>query len=204
MAKPSTERPQKTERYDLRLKEILHTSARVFAEKGFHNASVRDISRETNVSLAGLYYYFQTKEELLFLILQDAFDSVVEDLEASIQDHQGPDKIRFFVENHLRYFVENLAEMKVVSHESDSLSGPYREKIEEKKRAYLSRLTQILSEPPLRDKRRKDGIDPRLAALALFGMINWIYTWYNPKKKRSIKEIVEAMSEIFLHGYLRR
>ena len=71
MVKPSTGRTEKekTERYDLRLKEILHTSARVFAEKGFHNASVRDISRETGVSLAGLYYYFQTKEELLFLIL---------------------------------------------------------------------------------------------------------------------------------------
>jgi len=39
--------------------------------------------------------------------------------------------------------------------------------------------------------------------LALFGMINWVYTWYNPKKRTPIKEVVEAMSEIFLHGYLR-
>ena len=203
MAKPSTGRTEKekTERYDLRLKEILHTSARVFAEKGFHKASVRDISRETKVSLAGLYYYFQTKEELLFLILEDAFDSVLENLEASIQNHRGPDKIRFFVENHLSYFAANLAEMKVVSHEFDSLASPYREKIQEKKRVYVKRLTQILRDLP--NKRRKPVIDPRLAALALFGMINWVYTWYNPKKKRPINEIVEAMSEIFLHGYLR-
>lgn len=203
MVKPSTGRTEKekTERYDLRLKEILHTSARLFAEKGFHNASVRDISRETGVSLAGLYYYFQTKEELLFLILEDAFDSVLGNLEASIQDYQGPDKIRFFVANHLRYFVENLSEMKVVSHEFDSLASPYREKIQEKKRAYVKRLTQILSDLP--NQRRKPVTDPKLAALALFGMINWVYTWYNPRKRRPINEVVEAMSEIFLHGYLR-
>ncbi|MCZ6768832.1 MAG: hypothetical protein O7D93_06260, partial [Acidobacteria bacterium] len=76
-----------------------------------------------------------------------------------------------------------------------------REKIQERKRTYVKRLTQILSD--VQDKRRKPVTDPKLAALALFGMINWVYTWYNPKKRTPIEEVVEAMSEIFLHGYLR-
>ena len=48
--------------------DILRTAAVIFAEKGYHQASIRDIARATRVSLSGLYYYFQSKEELLFLI----------------------------------------------------------------------------------------------------------------------------------------
>ncbi|MBA3246449.1 MAG: helix-turn-helix transcriptional regulator, partial [Pyrinomonadaceae bacterium] len=55
-------------RYDQKLEFILRTAARIFAEKNYHSTSMRDISRETNVSLAGLYYYCKSKEELLFLI----------------------------------------------------------------------------------------------------------------------------------------
>lgn len=198
MNKTTPERTEKTHRYDQKLSEILHTSARVFAEKGFHNASVRDISRATGISLAGLYYYFQTKEELLFLILEHAFDSVMENLEASVQQYKGREKIHFFIQNHLTYFMENLSEMKVASHESDALRGPYGQKIQEKKRVYFNRLVEILTEI-----QRKPKVDPKIAALALFGMVNWIYTWYHPEKNRRMEEVAAAMSEIFLSGYLR-
>lgn len=203
MDKPEHERAEKTERYDLKLKEILHKSAQVFAEKGFHNASVRDISRETGISLAGLYYYFQTKEELLYLILEDTFDSVLRNLEDSLSQYSGPERIRFFVENHLKFFVDNLAQMKLASHESESLQGHYWSEIQKKKRAYFNRLVEILR----RSASEGGGVarvDPKLAALALFGMVNWIYTWYDIRKSRSIDEVAIAMSEIFLYGYLGR
>lgn len=202
MNTPESERTSKSERYDLKLREILHKSARVFAQKGFHNASMRDISRETGVSLAGLYYYFQTKEELLFLIIQSAFDSVLENLEGSLDRYSGTEKVHFFVENHLRYFVENLPEMKLVSHESDSLSGTYLQKIRDKKRTYFRRLVDILSQPEIQERGGKGKTDPDLAALFLFGMINWPYTWYRPKKSPPIKEIAAGMTRIFLNGYL--
>ena len=56
-----------TRHYDEQLQQILKTSAKIFAEKGFHRTSIRDIARATGMSLAGIYYYFRTKEELLFL-----------------------------------------------------------------------------------------------------------------------------------------
>ena len=62
-----------TRHYDEKLQQILKTSAKIFAEKGFHKTSVRDISRATRMSLAGLYYYFTTKEELLYLIQERCF-----------------------------------------------------------------------------------------------------------------------------------
>jgi len=191
-------RPEKTERYDQKLALILRASARVFARKGFHAASMRDISRETGISLAGLYYYFKTKDELLYLILADTFDRVIARLDASVDDHQGPGRIRFFIENHLRYFVENLPQMKVASHESESLSGKYRRQVQAKKRLYFGRLVNLLAA-----EAKRGGPDPKVAALSLFGMVNWIYTWYEPRRDgKEIDQVVETMAAIFLRGYL--
>ncbi|MFQ5739730.1 MAG: TetR/AcrR family transcriptional regulator [Acidobacteriota bacterium] len=185
----------------MRLQEILSTSAVVFAKKGFHNASVRDISRQTGVSLSGLYYYFQTKEELLFLIIQNAFDTALQACRASIDTHTGPEKLRFFVRNHLKTFIENWAVAKVVVYEPEFLTGAYRETIHQKQRDYYELLVDILDE--LKPAARQgSGPDPKLGALALFGMMNWIFTWYHPEKERSVEEVADTMSDIFLHGYL--
>src|SRR5438128_5985346 len=67
--------------YDEKLELILRTSARIFAEKSYHSTSMRDISRATGISLAGLYHYCRSKEELLFLIQDNCFVRVLERLE---------------------------------------------------------------------------------------------------------------------------
>src|SRR5947208_13715095 len=68
-------------RYDQKLEFILRTAARIFAEKSYHSTSMRDISRTTNVSLAGLYHYCKSKEELLFLIQDSCFGRVLQRLD---------------------------------------------------------------------------------------------------------------------------
>ena len=77
-------------RYDQKLEFILRTSARIFADKGYHSTTMRDISRETGVSLAGLYYYCKSKEELLFLIQDNCFGRVLESLEERLRSETDP------------------------------------------------------------------------------------------------------------------
>src|SRR3979490_1326417 len=92
-------------RYDQKLELILRTSARIFAEKSFHSTSMRDISRATGVSLAGLYHYCKSKEELLFLIQDHCFGRVLERLEQRLRDSSDPiEKLRIFIDNHLSFF----------------------------------------------------------------------------------------------------
>jgi AcrR family transcriptional regulator len=104
-------------RHDQKLEFILRTAARIFAEKSYHSTSMRDISRETNVSLAGLYHYCRSKEELLFLIQDNCFGRVLERLEKQLHGIEDPvTKLGVFIENHLSFFAANMAEMKVLSH----------------------------------------------------------------------------------------
>ena len=184
--------------YDTKLESILRTAARIFAEKGYHQASIRDISRATGVSLSGLYYYFDSKEELLFLIQDFCFGTLLENLEQILEGaEEPPRRLRLLIENHLRFFVNNMPEMKVLSHEADSLSGEYRDRVNAKKR----RLTEIAAEI-LGELDADPQVDPRTAVFSLFGMMNWLYNWYRPQRDAPVERLAEDMSRLFLRGYL--
>jgi AcrR family transcriptional regulator len=184
--------------YDEKLESILRTAARIFAEKGYHQASIRDIARATGVSLSGLYYYFDSKEELLFLIQDHAFGTLLANLERNLDGVEEPHRrLRILVENHLRYFIDAKAEMKVLSHESESLTGDYRRRVNEKKRRLSDVAMEILGEI-----RPGGGIDLRVATFSLFGMMNWLYNWHRPGLDAPVETLVDDMYRIFLNGYL--
>lgn len=183
--------------YDDKLALILRTAAAVFAEKGYHDASIRDISRATSVSLSGLYYYFRSKEELLFLIQHHCFTTLVDNLERLLADEtDAVRRFRLMVDNHLRFFIANKAEMKVLSHELDTLTGEFRTTVNEVKRRYVDACAGVLDEVvPV-----KAGINSRVAVFSLFGMMNWIYNWYHPGRDVPVDELVNQMSRLFLYG----
>jgi TetR/AcrR family transcriptional regulator, cholesterol catabolism regulator len=204
-------------RYDQKLELILRTSARIFAEKSYHSTSMRDISRATGVSLAGLYHYCKSKEELLFLIQDHCFGRVLERLEERIKASEDPmEKLRIFVDNHLSFFAANMAEMKVLSHEAESLAGDLHEHVSARKRQYTRMARRVLSEvqqaaisssgrAPRRNGHRERGakpIDLTIATYALFGMMNWIYNWYDPRGKLSVSQLVDNITRLFLAGFL--
>jgi AcrR family transcriptional regulator len=185
--------------YDAKLESILRAAAQVFAEMGYHRASIRDIARSTGVSLSGLYYYFQSKEELLFLIQSHALDLLVTGLEERLAFARDPqEKLRVLIDNQLRFFVENMSEMKVLSHEGRSLTGEFRANVEEQ----LRRMTNIVREI-LREVAPNSPLDERVSAFALFGMMNWIYVWYRPERDADVDTLVRDMTAIFMDGFLR-
>src|SRR3990167_7519312 len=93
-ARPPSD-PPANRNYDRRLGEILRCATEVFSDQGFAAASMRDISRASGTSLAGLYYYFKSKDHLLFLIQQEAFSSLMARLEQKLTAVSAPvDAIR--------------------------------------------------------------------------------------------------------------
>jgi TetR/AcrR family transcriptional regulator, cholesterol catabolism regulator len=184
--------------YDEKLASILSVAARIIAEKGYHQASIRDIARATGVSLSGLYYYFDSKEELLFLIQDHAFGTLVESLDRQLAGVTEPQRrLRILMENHLRYFLANKAEMKVLSHEAESLTGEYRRRVNAQKR----RLTEVAS-GILAELRPEGDVDLRVATFSMFGMMNWLYNWHRPEVDPPVEKLVDDMYRIFVSGFL--
>jgi AcrR family transcriptional regulator len=214
-------------RYDQKLEHILRTSAQIFAEKSYHSTSMRDISRATGVSLAGLYHYCKSKEELLFLIQDHCFGRVLERFEQRIKAIDDPfERLRIFIDNHLSFFAANMAEMKVLSHEAESLAGDMHKHVSGKKEKYAKQARKILRQIQIVSEVRRRGpqpgspagvgrsgrassvstpaarIDLTVATYSLFGMMNWIYNWYDSSGKLSVSQLVDNMTRLFVNGFL--
>lgn len=188
-------------RYDQKLEHILRTSARIFAEKSYHSTSMRDIARASGVSLAGLYHYCKSKEELLFLIQDHCFGRLLERLEERTEGVDDPlMKLHILIDNHLSFFAANMSEMKVLSHEAESLEGDMHQHVSAKKERYARRARKILRE--IQDERSQPPVDLTVATYALFGMMNWIYNWYDPRGKLSVKQLIDNITRLFLNGFL--
>ena len=192
--------PLPASRFDRRLAEILTHATEVFCRKGYEGASMRDLSRASGMSLAGLYYYFQSKERLLFLIQKHTFTTIVERLKQRLQAVSEPEKrIRILILNHLEYFLANQAAMKVLSHEDDALKNGFASEVAAIKREYYRICVGLLDE-----LKRDKGLQfsTRIAVLSLFGMMNWIYTWHHPRIDADAEELAREMSDIFLRGVM--
>jgi AcrR family transcriptional regulator len=187
--------------HDQKLDSLLGVAARVFAERGYDSTSMRDLARASGVSLAGLYYYVQSKEELLFLIQSRNFEAVLESMRDRLADAGEPiEKLTRFIDNHLDYFASHMAEMKVLSHEAGALTGDYLAQVNSTKREYTRALMDILAEV-----ERTHGpahVNRRVAAYSLFGMMNWIYNWYDPLGDVGVEALSQSVCRLFLGGYI--
>jgi TetR/AcrR family transcriptional regulator, cholesterol catabolism regulator len=185
-------------RFDRRLAKILAHATEVFYEKGYEGASMRDLARASGTSLSGLYYYFESKEKLLYLIQKHTFTTIVDRLRERLDEVANPEeRIRVFILNHLEYFLANQKAMTVLSHEDDVLKNSFGAEIAAIKREYY-RICIGLLDDFRRDNRLQ--FSSRTAVLSLFGMMNWIYTWYNPRYDANAKELAREMGDIFLRG----
>jgi AcrR family transcriptional regulator len=209
-AKPSPHSPapaaENDSHFDRKYSEILDFATEVFADKGYEGASMRDLSRLSGMSLAGLYYYFDSKEKLLYEIQKHTFSTIIERLRQRLAECDDPEeRIRIFVHNHVDYAVARQKAMKVLSHEDDVLkSGPGAE-LAAIKREYYKICSKLVEEFAKAEglpysSSAKNGFSPRTAVMALFGMVNWLYTWYKPRVDPDAQALARNISDIFLRG----
>jgi len=192
--------PASDARFHRRLGEVLDHATEVFCEKGYEGASMRDLSRASGMSLAGLYHYFGSKERLLYLIQKHTFTTILEKLKTRLDESaESEQRIRIFILNHLEYFLVNQQGMKVLSHEDEALKNGLGSEIAAIKREYYRICLGLMD--ALKRERHLD-FDARTAVMSLFGMMNWIYTWYNPRVDGGADELAQRMGDIFLRGVI--
>jgi AcrR family transcriptional regulator len=193
---------KKTKKYDRKLADILTSAAQVFAEEGYDRASIRGVAERAGVSVAGLYYYVRSKEELLYLIQFHAFDELVERFKEQSAGLPDPvDRLRLLIRSHLERFLANMAELIVCSREIDRLVGDLRKEIENKHREYFGLALGIFNELAERHGGTM-SVEPRMAALAMIGSINWVHTWYRPESGPPAEAMTEDLLRLYLGGVL--
>jgi AcrR family transcriptional regulator len=188
--------------FDRRRENLLAVAARVFAARGYDRTTMRDLSRASQMSLAGMYYYVKGKEDLLFEIQRGSFERVRQGAEQALAEatEGGPEeRLQAFIRHHVQFFATHMDEMKVLSHEAESLTGAPLEEVRRLKRAYVDLCLGLLAR--VEEQNGGERVNRHVSAYALFGMMNWIYTWYDPTGSVGVAELAESICRLFLNGY---
>lgn len=186
--------------FDHRRERLLAAAARVFADRGFAGASMRDLARASSMSLAGMYYYVEGKDDLLFQIQKACFEQVSSGAQDAVRGARDAEsRLSAFVRHHVRFFTSHMAEMKVLAHEAESLTGDKLAEIRRLKRSYVDMLVDLLA--ALDGTNGADRARRHVAAYTLFGMMNWLYTWYDPAGSMGADALADHIATLFLNGY---
>jgi len=164
---------------------------------------MQEIADAVGLTKAGLYHHVGSKDHLLFEIMNYGMDILDETVLAPIQNIADPrEKLRQTIMGHIDLIVRARdQEITVILHENRSLSGPLREKLNARKRAYIEYLEGLIVR--IQEQSGKlPLIKPQLAAFALLGMINWLYQWYNPQGAIKQEELAQAYVDFFCRGLL--
>lgn len=184
------------------LEEILRESSRLMATNGFHGTSMRDLARETGRSLSGLYHYFQNKEDLLYLINSVGFSALLrtwQNLEPEFS--QPAEKLYALVFSHTAYYVDHMHEMRVMTWGTQPLTPEKATRIKELKELYLKACIKVLRALKSRDDASISEKSLERQAYLLFGMMNWLFAWYEPQKHGSSQDLARDIFRTFLVGF---
>lgn len=181
---------------------VFEVAAEVFHKKGYDNTSMSDVATAAGLTKAGLYHHVSSKESLLYTVLDSGLDLthsyVMEPLESIAEPL---DRLKTMIDLHLRLVLEerNL-EVTGLLHECKSLSTADRTRINRRKKEYVRMTTKLIAD--VVKKFDVKDVDPKIAAFALLGMLNWTYQWYKPSGSNSREEIVRTFQHIFVQGIL--
>lgn len=187
------------------LEEILMKSSRLMARRGFHGTSMRDLAQETGRSLAGLYHYFRSKEDLLFLINIHGFTTLNNAWETLQVGFDRPrEKLYAFVYLHVSYFSSHVNEMRVMMWGTQALHLEKARTVQKLKDRHTDVARQIIHS--LREEENNREIDDAQVSretYLLFGMMNWMPSWYTPREHGTAGQLIDDIYRTFLSGISR-
>jgi AcrR family transcriptional regulator len=183
-----------------REREIYDAAARIFYEKGYSATRNEDVADEVGMLKGSLYYYIESKEDLLYGVMRMAYDSIGDHLtETANFEGDDLDRLRFFIVGYTQLVITNMMPIAVLEREMRSLSPPRRRQVVKWRDDYEAFLRGLLRAGQAAGLVRST-IDVELQSILIFTLVHGLYNWYKPSGARSATEIAELIADFALHG----
>ena len=193
-------KPQHPQRRD----QVLAAATTVFHEKGYSRASIQDVAEALGMLKGSLYYYIDSKEDLLFAIIEDIHLRTLERLERWLQiEGDTLVKVRFLLRGQVLSYCREFEQVGVFLHDFRSLSPERQERILRERDRYDRSLRDLIAEGQAEGVIASD-VDPKMTAMAIFGMMNWISTWWKPDGPNTPEELADQFTDLVLAGLVPR
>lgn len=156
------------------------TAAKVFVEKGYSSTSLDEVADVLLVTRPALYYYFKSKQELLFTIMSTGMDYLEKEVMVPASEIDDPEtRLEFVLRNHARLLTGKTYYLAAVtSHDTEDLNSEQRIEINKRYRAYFDFLRNTLEE--LLDSGKLQDVNLTGATFTILGMVIWLGKWFRP------------------------
>lgn len=184
--------------------ELLEAAAEVFFEKGYDATSLQEIADRIGILKGSIYYYINTKGDLLAHLLREANETGIRNVEPIARREGDPiERLKDMIRMHVRYVCSDRARTAVFLHERKRLSPEQRKEVFGDEHAYRRLFQDVIKEAQTAGLIRKD-LDSKLLSLCILGSLNSLYQWYRPNGAYSIDRIADHYIAISLSGATTR
>jgi AcrR family transcriptional regulator len=180
--------------------ELIEVATQVFYEKGYDGASLQDIADRLGMLKGSLYYYIQSKEDLLFDVVSTVHKIGLEVVRGCAEGPGDPlQRLESVIVGHVEHTCRNLVPTAVFLHELSSLPVDRRREILGSDHAYQGVFRDLIFDAQAAGLVRAD-LDARIATLSLLGSTNWVYRWFRPDGTSTPEQIGAELAEMAIRG----
>jgi AcrR family transcriptional regulator len=185
-------------RNDARRMEILQAAGRIFRQRGFAEAGMREIAASADISPGNLYHYFKGKHEILYFCQERALETMLAAL-AAAEESAGPplERLRQVLESHVMTILDDVA--GTAAHlEIDALPADLRTAIVARRDRYERGLRRLVA--AVIEEDHLEARDARLITRAMLGALNWTVRWYRPQGPASVRTVARNLIDYLIGG----
>ena len=193
---------RRAEKYQGKRDAILKQSARLFSDQGFANVSLDDVAEKIGIAKPAIYYYFSSKEQILFECFIEAFDVADRIMkEILVLVLPARDKLELYMRNYLLSHLNGQAP-SMPSHDLNALSKSFRTRIESRRRVRRNRLRELVRLAIAEGSF--EPCDPAIFMSAWGGAVSWVIESYDDRGGLSAEQVTDQMVNLFLNGALSK
>jgi AcrR family transcriptional regulator len=180
--------------------DVVAAAGRLFAEKGYHGTSMRDLGRELGLLGSSLYSHVDSKQDLLVEVVEEGARLFQASAEAALASSgSASDRLRALMRGHVDVVLDNLDVSRTFLNEARMLDDRHREKVIVERDRYEAAFRQVLG-AGARDGSFREDIDPKTASIFVLSMLNALDRWYRPGGKLGRGQLVDELSGFVIHG----
>lgn len=178
--------------------DVVATAGRMFAERGYHGTSMRELGRELGLLGSSLYSHIDSKEDLLVEVVDEGARLF---LESARQASEGSpeDRLRSLISGHVDVVLDHQDVVRTYLNEARMLDDAHRSRVVEARDTYEAVFREVI-ERGVSDGQFRTDVDPKISAIFILSVLNALERWYRPEGHLDRDEIKAAIHESSLRA----
>ncbi|HLR80459.1 MAG TPA: TetR/AcrR family transcriptional regulator [Bacillota bacterium] len=184
--------------------KIINASLYLFEEHGFHGVTVNTIVEKVGTSKGGFYHHFKSKDELLYVIHDTFITFALKEAMMANETYESPTKkLQAIIKSFVKVFDLYKPHIFVFYQEHIYLKNDYKRLIKQKREQFKQIIMQVVCEGKESGEFRQE-LPTEITGMAILGMVNWTYKWYQQSGNYTIDEIGDIYVDLILHAILEK